>query len=89
VVAAWAEYCSLIPHACQLKKNDVLLSSSVDKAQVRSLPLRVGELEAVSFLHLCECPHQKKNVNVWYEKRLPRHTGFLLLGGERERGFWT
>jgi hypothetical protein len=80
VVAAWAEYCSLIPHACQLKKNDVLLSSSVDKAQVRSLPLRVGELEAVSFLHLCECPHQKKNVNVWYEKKAAKAYGFSVAG---------
>jgi hypothetical protein len=43
----------------------------------------VGELEFVSFLHLCECPPQKKNVNVWDDKRLPRHSGSLLQGGER------
>jgi hypothetical protein len=33
VVPAWADYCPLILHACQLKKNDVLPFSSVDKAQ--------------------------------------------------------
>jgi hypothetical protein len=94
VVPAWADYCPLILHACQLKKNDVLPFSSVDKAQAwRSLPLMEGELDFVSFISVNVFKRKIQYVRMGGEKSAKTFQvsvaggrGFFWGGGQWKRG---